>query len=279
MRAARLQMTTLPNLLQNSYQTVPDKTSIILQFAGQEDKTLTYRDLIEGANRYALTYAKKGIKRGEVVILILQHGEDLVYSFWGAILHGAIPSIMPFLTEKLAPEKYRADLSSLISITKPTTIVTYPEFEKEVRDALIEGDSVRNIILTNEIESESNINFDSLQGMQSSQEDIAVLQHSSGTTGLQKGVALSHRAVLNQLNVYSKTIHLDSKKDVIVSWLPLYHDMGFIACFLLPVLLQIPLVLMSPFDWVRAPYKLLQSVSQYQGTLSWLPNFTYNFYT
>jgi fatty-acyl-CoA synthase len=96
-----------------------------------------------------LTYAREGIKPGEVVILILQHGEDLVYSFWGAILHGAIPSIMPFLTEKLAPEKYRADLASLISITKPTTIVTYPEFEAEVRSALVEGDSVRHVILTN----------------------------------------------------------------------------------------------------------------------------------
>jgi fatty-acyl-CoA synthase len=270
-------MTTLPQLLQNAYQSVPDKTSIILQFAGQEDKKITYRDLIHGANRYAQTYAKQGIKKGEVVILILQHGEDLIYSFWGAILHGAIPSIMPFLTEKLAPEKYRADLASLISITKPTTIVTYPEFEKEVRDTLVEGDSVKNIILTNEIELESNINFDSLQGMQSSQEEIVVLQHSSGTTGLQKGVALSHRAILNQLNAYSKTINLDKQKDVIASWLPLYHDMGFIACFIMPVLLQIPLVLMSPFDWVRAPYKLLQSVSQYHGTLSWLPNFAFNF--
>lgn len=271
-------MTTLPNLLQNAYQTVPDKTSIILQFAGQEDKTIAYRDLIHGANRYAQTYAKKGIKRGEVIILILQHGEDLIYSFWGAILHGAIPSIMPFLTEKLSPEKYRADLASLISITKPTTIVTYPEFENEIRGALVEGDSVKNIILTTIAEDGSEIiNFDSLQGMNSSQEDIAVLQHSSGTTGLQKGVALSHRAILNQLNAYSQTINLDKQRDVIVSWLPLYHDMGLIACFIMPVILQIPLVLMSPFDWVRAPYKLLQSVSQYKGTLSWLPNFAFNF--
>jgi acyl-CoA synthetase (AMP-forming)/AMP-acid ligase II len=276
-------MNTLPQLLQNAYQTVPDKTSIILQFAGQEDKAINYRDLIHGASRYAQTYANKGIKRGEVVILILQHGEELIYSFWGAILHGAIPAIMPFLTEKLAPEKYRADLASLISITKPTTIVTYPEFEKEIRSALVEGDSVKNIILTNFAqaavlgENSEVINFDSLQGMNSSQEDIVVLQHSSGTTGLQKGVALSHRAVLNQLNSYSKTIQLNKENDVIVSWLPLYHDMGFIACFIMPVILQIPLVLMSPFDWVRAPYKLLQSVSQYHGTLSWLPNFAFNF--
>jgi acyl-CoA synthetase (AMP-forming)/AMP-acid ligase II len=53
--------------------------------------------------------------------------------------------------------------------------------------------------------------------------------------------------------------------------------MGLIAGFLMPILSGIPLVLMSPFDWVRAPYKLLQSISKYQGTLTWLPNFAYNF--
>ena len=69
-------------------------------------------------------------------MLILQHGADLVYAFFGAILHGAIPSIMPFLTEKLLPERYRADLAALVGITRPAAIVTYPEFEPEVRAAL-----------------------------------------------------------------------------------------------------------------------------------------------
>ena len=64
---------------------------------------------------------------------------------------------------------------------------------------------------------------------------------------------------------------------MIVSWLPLYHDMGLIACFLMPILLGVPLVLLSPFEWVRAPARLLQAVSKYRGTLSWLPNFAYNF--
>jgi len=68
-----------------------------------------------------------------------------------------------------------------------------------------------------------------------------------------------------------------NESDVIVSWLPLYHDMGLIAGFIMPILSGVHLVLMSPFDWVRAPYKLMQSVSKYHGTLSWLPNFAYNF--
>jgi acyl-CoA synthetase (AMP-forming)/AMP-acid ligase II len=93
---------------------------------------------------------------------------------------------------------------------------------------------------------------------------------------LQKGVALSHTAVFNQLESYQKAIHLN-EDDVIVSWLPLYHDMGLIASFLMPILAGVPFVLMSPFDWVRAPHKLMLAISEYHGTLCWLPNFAYNF--
>ncbi len=270
-------MTTFSNLLQLSYLEIPEKVSIVLQNAGQPDQEITYRQLILGANRYALTLTREEIKPGEVVLLILQHGQDLAFSFWGAVLRSAMPAIMPFLSEKLSPERYRADLASLISITKPSAIITSAEFEEEARSALIPGDSVRRVIVTNTIEPQSEPDFDTLAGVKASPEDIVLLQHSSGTTGLQKGVALSHKAVLNQLDAYSKAINLDPEKDVIVSWLPLYHDMGLIACFLLPVLMRVTLVEMSPFDWVRAPYKLMQSVSQYKGTLSWLPNFAFNF--
>jgi acyl-CoA synthetase (AMP-forming)/AMP-acid ligase II len=106
-------------------------------------------------------------------------------------------------------------------------------------------------------------------------EQIAFLQHSSGTTGLQKGVALSHRAALNQLASYAIALEL-SDVDVVVSWLPLYHDMGLIAGFLLPLFQGLPLVLMSPFDWVRHPALLLRAIHDQEGTLCWLPNFAYN---
>lgn len=262
--------------LQSHHARTPERTALYLQHAGQPDLPITFHELLLKANAYARTYSREKLQPGEVIVLILQHGEDLIYSFWGAILHGAIPSIMPFLTEKLSPERYRADLATLISVTRPAAIVTYPEFEAEIRTALKEGDSVRAVIVTNRLESPSNLDFDALPGMKRKPEDIVLLQHSSGTTGLQKGVALSHRAVFNQLDAYSRALNLNVE-DVVVSWLPLYHDMGLIAGFLMPILFGVPLVLSSPFDWVRAPYRLLQAVSQYKGTLSWLPNFAYNF--
>lgn len=269
-------MTTLAHLIQHNLQNQPDKPALILQQAGQEDLSVSTRQLAEGASRYARTYASAGLQPGEVVILILQHGTDLVFSFWGAILHGAIPAIMPFLTEKLAPERYRADLAALVSVTRPAAILTYPEFETEIRGALLPESPVRRVLLTSDLEPPAAPIFDQLPGLARSPEEIVLLQHSSGTTGLQKGVALSHRAVLNQLNAYREAIQL-SGEDIFVSWLPLYHDMGLIAGFLMPILNGNTLVLASPFDWVRAPYRLFQAVSKYRGTLSWLPNFAYNF--
>jgi len=212
-----------------------------------------------------------------VIILILSHGLDLIGAFWGAVLHGAVPSIMPFLTEKLLPERYRRDLSSLVSVTRPAAVVTYPEFEAEVRAAVEEpGSSVRAVLLCSNAQIEPDPDFLHFGGAQRAPEDIVFLQHSSGTTGLQKGVAITHQALLNQLESYGQVIHL-TQDDLIVSWLPLYHDMGLIAGFLMPIIEGVALVLMSPFDWVKSPVRLIQAVSKYRGTLSWLPNFAYNF--
>ncbi|NWG35588.1 MAG: AMP-binding protein [Chloroflexi bacterium] len=265
-----------PERLKALHAQAPNRVAAYLQFPNAGDLPLTLDRLLCGSQSFARAYASAGIRPGEVIVLILPHGEALLYAFWGAILHGAIPSIMPFLTEKLSPERYRADLSSLMAVTRPAAIVTDAEFEAEVRSALREGNSVRSVIVSDTIEPLTELDFDALKGFDRSPDDIVLLQHSSGTTGLQKGVALSHRSVFNQLNAYSGALTLNSG-DVIVSWLPLYHDMGLIAGFIMPILSGVPLVLMSPFDWVRAPYKLMHAVTRYRGTLTWLPNFAYNF--
>ena len=271
-------MPTFSDLLKNFYEKEPQRVALHMLLSGQPDQPVTYRQLLKGAAAYARALEQHGVQPGEVVVLILQHGYELIYAFFGAILHGAIPSIMPFLTEKLLPERYRADLAALVTITQPSAVVTYPDFASEVHAALQPGSSVHTVIVSDKIGAPLDPDFTALGGMRRSPQDIVLLQHSSGTTGLQKGVSLTHQAVFNQLESYSQALRL-VPEDVIVSWLPLYHDMGLIAGFLMPILWGVPLVLMSPFEWVRAPYKLLQAVSRYKGTLSWLPNFAYNFCT
>ena len=121
-------MPTFSDLLKTHYETTPDKVSVTLLHGGQPDRPVTYGELIQGAAGYVKTLEKNGIQPGDVVLLILQHGIDLLFAYYGTVLHGAIPSIMPFLTEKLLPERYRADLAALVSVTQTDRHHNLPGF-------------------------------------------------------------------------------------------------------------------------------------------------------
>jgi len=218
---------------------------------------------------YGAALRAMGIQPRDLVIIA--HTQDLesVYAFWGAMLIGAIPSMFPTLTEKLDPEIYMANMTELVALSGVRAVLTTDDF------APMLAERVACPVYGSAALLERAGEVGSLQPYAPDPDEIAFLQHSSGTTGLQKGVALSHRAVLNHLASYSEAIALE-RNDVIVSWLPLYHDMGLIAGFLMPLVQGIHLVLMSPFEWVKSPALLFRAIDQYKGTLCWLPNFAYN---
>jgi acyl-CoA synthetase (AMP-forming)/AMP-acid ligase II len=82
--------------------------------------------------------------------------------------------------------------------------------------------------------------------------------------------------VLTQLEHLAVSLQLTAN-DRIYSWLPLYHDMGLIACFMLPLVFHVPIVMQSPTDWVVQPATMLHMIHKYRCTLAWVPNFTYQF--
>ena len=102
----------------------PDKTAVFLLQNQQPDREISYDDLLKGSHGYTQAIEHSGIKPGEVIIIILNYGFDLLFAFWGTIFHGAVPAFMPFLTEKLSPEQYRKSIQSLIEISKPAAIIT-----------------------------------------------------------------------------------------------------------------------------------------------------------
>lgn len=251
-----------------------DRTALTL-IAPEGRHSLTYGEFFNQAARYARALEKVGVRPHDLVVLVLQHGEDVLYGFWGAMLLGAIPSIFPFLTPKLDPDRYYESVRALVEISQVKAVITYPEMQPSLETHLGGIPTLAAILNVNNLEPEGQL-ADYLDRAPSRPEDTAFLQHSSGSTGLQKGVMLSHGAVLNQVAAYSEAIRL-TPDDVIVSWLPLYHDMGLIAGFIMPVVQGLHLVLMSPFHWVRDPIILVKAIHDYQGTLCWLPNFAYNF--
>jgi fatty-acyl-CoA synthase len=240
--------------------------AIIYVETGHPAHTVTRDDFRQRVTDYAGALTALGVRPRDLVVIAHTQNLESIYLFWGALLAGAIPSMFPTLTEKLDPEIYTRSMAELVAHSGVKAVFTTDAFAPTLRDALS-----CPVYATGDLPA----NPAPIAPATPDADTIAFLQHSSGTTGLQKGVALSHRAVLNQLASYRQALALNAD-DVIVSWLPLYHDMGLIAGFLMPLLLGVPLVLMSPFDWVKRPAMLLRAISDHNGTLCWLPNFAYN---
>lgn len=241
--------------------------AIIYLETGCEPITVSRADFRREVMRCAGALAQLGLRPRDLLVIAHTQSLESIYAFWGALMIGAIPSMFPTLTEKLDPYSYMQGVAELTRLSDVRAVLTTDTFAPTLRSAL-----PCEVYSSVDLRAEGAI---TPEPYAPEPDDIALLQHSSGTTGLQKGVALSHRAVLNQLASYSESIALN-REDVIVSWLPLYHDMGLIAGFLLPLIQGVPLVLMSPFDWVAHPAILFRSIHDYKATLCWLPNFAYN---
>jgi acyl-CoA synthetase (AMP-forming)/AMP-acid ligase II len=201
----------------------------------------------------------------------MRHSKELLSAFWGALYLGAIPSIFPFLSEKLDRSLYVQQVRILVAHCRARAVIAFPQFKPDLA-ALLEGVDCQ-VFATDEVPRRTTAHGQPPH--EATPETVALLQHSSGSTGLQKGVALSHRAILNQVTGYGRAVAL-SESDVIVSWMPLYHDGGLIAGCVMPLVAGARLVLISPFHWVRDPKVLFQAVHRHRGTLTWLPNFAFN---
>lgn len=237
---------------------------------GQEDQSFTFGQVMERANQFAQAYSQQGVKCGDVALIFLRQGFEGIAAFLGAILAGAIPSFMPSQTDRQDPELFWVAHAKLCQHIEPAVLVT--DADSRERVTTIVHDAAIAVLTPAEVPNdEQPLREPPLRQL----DDLLLLQHSSGTTGLKKGVMLSHRAVMQQLDLYAKSLKID-ERDCVVSWLPLYHDMGLVACFLLPLTQGVPVVLLDPFEWVMAPTTLLDSIAAHSGTLVWLPNFAFN---
>jgi fatty-acyl-CoA synthase len=104
--------------------------------------------------------------------------------------------------------------------------------------------------------------------------DLAVLQFTSGATADPKGVMLPHRAIVANLDAAAQAGRLQDD-DVFVSWLPLYHDMGFIGMLTLPMISGNELALAPPQDFLASPSRWMEWMSEFRGTVSAGPNFSF----
>ncbi|MFT5319481.1 MAG: fatty-acyl-CoA synthase, partial [Chlamydiales bacterium] len=248
---------------------------LVLLQETEKPEEYSYSQIIDEAVGWKNEYRSRGHQAKENILVILPHSLNLYTSFLGAVFSGMTPSMFSFPSSKHSKEVYFQTIEILIQQANPSLIVTYPELREEFHR--YNPKLFRKDLFLSIPEKQSSPDTFSLDLCKETGDEPApaFYQYSSGTTGIKKSVAIDHEILLWQIDKYSSSLPLNGR-DRIVSWLPLYHDMGLIACYWLPLLKGIPIVSLSPFDWVRRPASLLEAIDKYRGSHCFLPNFAYN---
>ncbi|HXJ57335.1 MAG TPA: AMP-binding protein [Verrucomicrobiae bacterium] len=256
----------------------PDDEALVHWVAGEERFAWTWKELLRAAAGFVRTLRQHGVGRGDVCALIIRHHRDFYPLYIAVAALGALPAVLAYPNPRLHPDKFRQGLAGMAQRSGLDWVLTEQSLDDMVRPlSLAAHSTVKGILYPLEWRREAGTaTLNDLRDASITPDDPCLLQHSSGTTGLQKPVMLTHRNVLEHLDRYGRAIALTSA-DKVVSWLPLYHDMGLIAAFHLSLGLGVPLVQMDPFEWVQAPALFIEALAREGGTISWLPNFAYNF--
>lgn len=263
-------LTTLPDAACQPF--VDDGAAAVIYVeTGRPPVEISRRDFFRKARRYAHSLRALGIRPGELVVIAHEGTLEMAYCFWGLVLIGAIPSIYVTMNERLYPEVYMANLDGLIRSIEARALLIPDELAAAFTRKL--GCAVHGF---GELHAdEPGPGDDSVPIQQAAASGIAYVQTSSGTTGSQRCIPTTHRMIMAQVDSLCKRMEVTSR-DVIVNWMPLYHDGGLILGAILPLVRQVPVVLISPLDWVRHPAILFRAIADYRGTICNMPNFAFN---
>ena len=215
--------------------------------------TFTGAGLLARVDELAGRLGALGIDRDGPLGILASSQETQVVHFLAALAAGRKPALLTPPNRKLHPAHYLEMLEGVTRRCRFAAIVSEIE-APAVAATLLEPETLRPI---QECAGPPAVAVGA----------ASFLQFSSGTTGIKRGVLVSDAAALAQIDAYAGAIDL-SAGDTIVSWLPLYHDMGFMACMLTPLARGTHTVMLNPLDWVARPSLYLRAVSAWRGTLS-----------
>ena len=238
---------------------------------GTLSRAYPFAELREDALAMARRLIAAGIKPEDRIAIVAETSPDFAALFFGTVYAGAWPVPLPLPTSFGGRDSYIEQLRVQLSSCDPTLLIYPPEL------AQMGGDAARAAGVTGVDWSELVTRpAPAVDLPQASGDDIAYLQYSSGSTRFPHGVVITHHALLNNLAAHSHGMQvIDS--DRCVSWLPWYHDMGLVGCFLSPVANQVSADYLKTEDFARRPLAWLDMISRNPGTsISYSPTFGYD---
>ena len=259
----------LVDVLRFRYKEYPDRIAYVFLKDGEViAETFTYSELFKRVAHLA-GKIQKTCQPGDRVLLIYNSGLDYVVAFFACLFAGVI-------AVPVYPPRKNRSLDRLESVIEDagaklilTTSVVAQTFEKNYSEA--NRHSAAQLLFS---DLETDADWRNYREVSIDENSIAYLQYTSGSTGKPKGVMVTHKNIIYNLKDLDTTYE-HGEQSVMVTWLPIFHDLGLIYGLLQPLYNGFPCYLMAPASFIQRPMRWLEAISKYKGTHSAAPNFAY----
>ena len=274
MQIQELNYSTLVELLRCRAKHQPNQTAYILLKDGETDSvSITYQQLDLRARAIAaqLQYTNSNGSRA-LLVYPYDAGLEFIAAFFGCLYAEvvAVPSHPPRNRHACY------DLQQRLASSQAHVVLTKQNLLAKLKNQLIiEPAQKSNELLWLATDNIPTIQASDWSEPKISNDTLAFLQYTSGSTGMPKGVMISHGCIMHSQQML-KIAFGHTEKAIGVGWLPLFHDMGLIGNVLQALYVGSPCIFMSPIAFVQKPFRWLQAISRYKATTSGAPNFAYD---
>lgn len=264
---------TLVELLSRRARSSPDQRSFTFLSDGEiEEAHLTYGELDRHARAIGASL-QSIVEQGARALLIYPADLEFIQAFFGCLYGGviAVPTYPPQTRARRSLEKLR----TIIQDVQPTVILTTSSLTAAVESLFA---LAHEELATTQLITTDTIALDQAETWQSpaiTGDTLAFIQYTSGSTGLPKGVMLTHSNLLSNLSLIHDSFDVNANYRA-VNWLPPYHDMGLIGTLLEAVFASVPNTIMAPAAFLQRPIRWLQAIMNTGATVSGAPNFAYD---
>ena len=238
---------------------------------GFQPVEVSWAQLHEDAKAVAANLQSRGVSPGDHVHLLGSTTRELVTAIQGIWLAGGCVTVLPIPMRFHSLEQFMTQTRSLLHYGDACMLL----LDSSLAHFYQEEPEDPPVVLLNEVQpGPDRPGADDYEEVQEDPYRLAVLQFTSGSTSEPKGVQILHHRAGANLDGMVEAAEV-VRDDIFVSWLPLYHDMGLIGFLTIPMTVGCSLVLASPQDFLSRPADWVHWLSEYQGTVTAGPNFSY----
>jgi len=252
--------------LEHHVKTTPDQIVFrLLEDGESEAETLTFKELYKSAKSTAAELLKHA-KKGDRALLVFPTGMGFIKAFYGCVLSGivAVPMYPPSGRRRIGR------LENVANDCGPTLVISTSQIKNQSKEWFDDVASFHDVTW---IELDQILPEDSVSLPKLTDDDLVFLQYTSGSTGDPKGVQVTHSNILYNVDLITA---VSGKCVQLISWLPIYHDMGLIGNIINTVYNGGVLTFMAPVDFIRKPVRWLNAVKKYKAEILTAPNFAFD---